>query len=61
MSEIVEKLKNWFDKVYDEKNHIACLELPVLKILTSNQGDLSRDEIIKKLEEYGNFERGALS
>ncbi|MGJ0303917.1 AAA family ATPase [Aliarcobacter cryaerophilus] len=61
MSEILENLKNWLDKVYSENFHIACLELPILKILVNHNGWLDRDEIINQLSEYGNFERGRLS
>ena len=64
MSEIVEKLKNWLNKVYDEKKDVACLELPILKILvetTKNDGWITRDDIINKLQQYGDFQRGALS
>lgn len=61
MSEILENLKNWLDKVYSENFHIACLELPILKILVNHNGWLDRDEIINQLSEYGSFERGSLS
>ncbi len=64
MSELIERLKNWLDKVYQEDNHIACLELPILKILVNNMDNdewMKRDEIINQLSEYGSFERGSLS
>lgn len=61
MSEVVEKLKSWLDKVYTDSIHIACLELPILKILINENGYMSRENIIQKLQEYGKFERGALS
>jgi len=61
MNEITGELKNWLDKVYKEDIHVACLELPILKILSAANDFVSRDEIIKQLELYGNFERGALS
>lgn len=61
MSEVLENLKNWLDKVYSENFHIACLELPILKILVNHNGWLDRDEIINQLSEYGSFERGSLS
>ena len=61
MSEILENLKNWLDKVYSENFHIACLELPILKILVNHNGWLDRNEIINQLSEYGSFERGSLS
>lgn len=60
MSEVV-KLKSWLDKVYTENIHIACLELPILQILINENDYISREDIIKKLTEYGSFERGALS
>ncbi|NCC55479.1 MAG: hypothetical protein EOM11_08390, partial [Erysipelotrichia bacterium] len=61
MNEVIAKLKSWLDKVYTDNIHVACLELPILKILGNTNDYVSREEIIKKLEEYGNFERGALS
>ena len=61
MSEMIDKLKNWLDKVYKEDIHVACLELPILKILSAANDFVSRDEIIKQLKPYGDFERGALS
>lgn len=61
MSEVMGKLKSWLDKVYTDSIHIACLELPILKILINENGYISRENIIQKLQEYGNFERGALS
>ena len=61
MSESLENLKNWLDKVYSENFHIACLELPILKILVNHNGWLDRNEIINQLSEYGSFERGSLS
>jgi 5-methylcytosine-specific restriction protein B len=61
MSEIINELKSWLDKVYNENIHIACLELPILKILINANDYISREDIIQKLTEYGSFERGALS
>lgn len=61
MSEEIEILNQWFDKVYKEKIHVACLELPILKLLIENDGSVTREEIITKLEDYGNFKRSALS
>lgn len=64
MSELIERLKNWLDKVYQEDNHITCLELPILRILIQNNTNdnwLTRDEIITKLKPYGEFQRGNLS
>jgi 5-methylcytosine-specific restriction enzyme B len=64
MNELIERLKNWLDKVYQEDNHIACLELPILKILVNKMDNdewIKRDEIINQLSEYGSFERGSLS
>ena len=43
MSESLENLKNWLDKVYSENFHIACLELPILKILVNHNGWLDRN------------------
>ena len=59
--EIINKLKNYLSTAYSENKHITCLELPILKILSSAENFVSREEIIKKLEEYGDFKRGGLS
>lgn len=61
MSEVIQKLEDWLSKVYNNNIHIACLELPILKILVDHNGWLDRNEIIKQLSEYGSFERGGLS
>ncbi len=61
MSEIVEKLKDYLDKVYRENINVACLELPILQILSKKDDWASRDDIIKELENFGKFKRGELS
>ncbi|MDY0194706.1 MAG: DUF4357 domain-containing protein [Sulfurovaceae bacterium] len=61
MSEIIEKLKDYLDKVYRENINVACLELPILQILSKKDDWASRDDIIKELENFGKFKRGELS
>ena len=61
MGNITEELNNWFEKVYNEKNSVACLELPILKILNGKSDWIKRDEIKKQLEKFGDFRRGKLS
>lgn len=61
MNEIIKKLKEYLDKVYRENMHVACLELPILKVLTESNNWLTRDEIINNLQAYGDFKRGELS
>ncbi len=61
MSKIINELKNWFDEVYKNNNHIACIELPILKILNENNDWTHREDIIKKLKKFGDFKRGNLS
>lgn len=55
-NDVIEKLKIWFNDVYKKENHIACLELPILKIIVENDKSLTREEIIDKLKIYGDFE-----
>ena len=61
MNDVIVKLKSWFDKVYSENIHVACLELPILEILSKKEDWFSREQIIEELKEYGDFKRGGLS
>ncbi|WP_373032691.1 translation initiation factor IF-2 N-terminal domain-containing protein, partial [Sulfurovum sp.] len=55
------ELKIFFDEVYSKRIHISCLELPILKILLTKDDWFSRDELLKELKIYGQFNRGYLS
>jgi len=56
------KIKTWISSIYSEERSVACLFLPILKLLLEKEGWVDRNVIEKGISEnYGPLGRGNLS